>query len=236
MSDQQSIDPMSILGTVAIIGGTGKEGSGLALRWAAAGLDVVIGSREREKGERVAAELSARLGTLEKSLPIRGTGNLEAAQEGTIIVLSVPYAAHRATLEQIRPGVAGKIVIDVTVPLQPPKVSQVFVPEEGAASMQAQAFLGDQVEVVAAFQNVSAVHLAEHAHAVDCDVLVCGDSAEARSVAIRLARLAGMRGVHAGVLANAVAIESLTAVLIAINRYYKIKNAGIRITGLPEEA
>ena len=219
------------LGTVAVIGGTGAEGSGLALRWAAAGLDVIIGSRQREKGERVATELSEALGRN----AIRGMDNLGAAQAGDVVVLSVPYAAHRATLEQIKPGVAGKVLIDVTVPLKPPKVSRVYVPEEGAASVQAQAFLGEDVQVVAAFQNVSAVHLAHGGDPIDCDVLICGDTPAAREVAVDLARAAGLRGIHAGALANAVAIESLTAVLIAINRRYKIRNAGIRITGLPEQ-
>ena len=217
------------LGPIAVIGGTGKEGSGLALRWAAAGLDVIIGSRQREKGERVAAELNAQLGRE----ALRGTDNLGATQAGDVVVLSVPYAAHRATLEQIQAGTAGKVLVDVTVPLLPPKVSRAYVPEEGPASLQAQAFLGEDVQVVAAFQNVSAVHLAHRDEPVDCDVLVCGDKAEAREVAIQLAKAAGMRGIHAGVLANAVAVESLTPVLIAINRRYKIKNAGIRITGLP---
>jgi NADPH-dependent F420 reductase len=217
-------------GTIAVIGGTGKEGSGLALRWAAAGLDVIIGSRQREKGERVAAELNERLG----QDGIRGMDNLSAAEAGQVVVLSVPYAAHRDTLEQIAPGMAGKVLIDVTVPLNPPKVSQAYVPPEGPAAVQSQRFLGEDVQVVAAFQNVSAVHLADAHHAVDCDVLVCGDSAEAREVAVHLAEIAGMRGVHAGALANAVAVESLTPLLIAVNRRYKINNAGIRITGMPE--
>lgn len=221
----------SDLGTVAVIGGTGKEGSGLALRWAAAGLDVIIGSREREKGERVASELNQRLGRN----CIRGTDNLSATRAGQVVVLSVPYAAHRAILKQIKPALAGKVLIDVTVPLRPPKVSQAYVPEEGPAAVQAQALLGNDVQVVAAFQNVSATHLAHPGRPIDCDVLVCGDKAEAREVAIRLAEAAGMRGIHAGALVNAVAVESLTPVLIAINRYYKIKNAGIRVTGLPKE-
>lgn len=226
---ESSFDSVS-LDTVAVIGGTGKEGSGLALRWAAAGLDVIIGSRQREKGERVAAELNERLG----QEVIRGTDNLAAAEAGQVVVLSVPYAAHQDTLEQIAPAMAGKVLVDVTVPLLPPKVSQAYVPPEGPAAVQSQRFLGEGVQVVAAFQNVSAIHLAEDDHAVDCDVLVCGDSTEAREVAVRLAEAAGMRGVHAGALANAVAVESLTPLLIAINRRYKINNAGIRITGLPE--
>jgi NADPH-dependent F420 reductase len=218
------------LGTIAVIGGTGKEGSGLALRWAAAGLDVILGSRQHEKGARVADELNQRLGRE----AIRGTDNLSAAKAGQVVVLSVPYAAHRDTLEQIAPGMAGKVLVDVTVPLNPPKVSQAYVPPEGPAAVQSQSFLGEDVQVVAAFQNVSAVHLADAHHAVDCDVLVCGDSAEAREVAVQLSEAAGMRGVHAGALANAVAVESLTPLLIAINRRYKVNNAGIRITGLPE--
>lgn len=229
MNNEETNQGAAGLGTVAVIGGTGKEGSGLALRWAAAGLDVILGSRMAEKGERVAAELNALLGRE----AIRGTDNLGAAQAAVVVVLSVPYAAHQDTLEQIKPGLDGKVLIDVTVPLLPPKVSQVYLPTEGAASVQAQRFLGEAVQVVAAFQNVSASHLAHHDDPIDCDVLVCGDKAEARQVAVRLAEAAGMRGVHAGGLLNASAVESLTPVLIAINRAYKINNAGIKITGLP---
>jgi NADPH-dependent F420 reductase len=215
--------------TVAVIGGTGKEGPGLALRWAKARQhQVIIGSRQQEKAERVAAELNARLG---EDL-IRGMINPDAAQAADLVVLTVPYSAHPSTLESIRAGLTGKILVDVTVPLQPPKVSQVHLPAGGSATAEAQALLGDEVRVVAAFQNVGTAHLKDPDYPIDCDVLVCGDDQEAKAEAIVLAAAAGMRGLDAGPLQNAVVVEGLTAVLISINRRYKVKGAGIRITGL----
>jgi len=215
--------------TIAVIGGTGNEGPGLALRWARSGqYRVIIGSRQGEKAERVAAELNARLG---EEL-VRGMVNPDAAAAADIAVLTVPYSAHILTLESIRAGLSGKILVDVTVPLQPPKVSRVHIPPGGSATAEAQAILGDDVRVVAAFQNVGAAHLQDPDHAIDCDVLVCGDDKEARAEAIALAEAAGMRGLDAGPLQNAVVAEGLTAVLIAINKRYKVKKAGIRITGL----
>jgi NADPH-dependent F420 reductase len=225
--------------TVAVIGGTGNEGPGLALRWARSGrYRVIIGSRQLEKAERVAAELNARLG----SENIRGMANPEAAAAADLAVLTVPYSAHAATLESIRAGLAqraptgaGKILVDVTVPLQPPKVSRVYIPPGGSAAAEAQTLLGEAVRVVAAFQNVGAAHLADPEHVVACDVLICGDDKEAKAEAIDLAEAAGMRGLDAGPLANAVVVEGLTAVLIGINIRYKVKAAGIRITGLEND-
>jgi hypothetical protein len=215
--------------TIAVIGGTGHQGPGLALRWARSGrYQVIIGSRLAEKAERVAAELNARLGRD----VVRGLANPEAAAAADLAVLTVPYSAHTATLESLRDGLAGKILVDVTVPLQPPKVSHVYVPPAGSAAAEAQALLGDSVRVVAAFQNVSAAHLEDPDHPVDCDVLVCGDDKQAKAEAIALAEAAGMRGLDAGPLQNAVVVEGLTAVLIGINIRYKVKGAGIRITGL----
>ncbi|GAB4543235.1 MAG: NADPH-dependent F420 reductase [Anaerolineae bacterium] len=215
--------------TIAVIGGTGNEGPGLALRWARSGrYQVIIGSRQREKAERVAAELNARLG---EEL-VRGLPNPEAAAAADLVVLTVPYSAHLPTLESIRAGLAGKVLVDVTVPLQPPHVSRVHIPPGGSACAEAQALLGDQVRVVAAFQNVGAAHLSEPDHPIDCDVLVCGDDREAKAEAIALAEAAGMRGLDAGPLQNAVVVEGLTPVLIGINIRHKVKGAGIRITGL----
>jgi NADPH-dependent F420 reductase len=215
--------------TVAVIGGTGNEGPGLALRWAKSGrYHVIIGSRQQEKAERVAAELNARLG---QDL-IRGMVNPEAAAAADLAVLTVPYSAHIPTLKSIQAGLTGKILIDVTVPLQPPKVSHVYIPPGGSATAEAQALLGDAVRVVAAFQNVSATHLDDADHPIDCDVLVCGDDKEAKAEAITLAEAAGMRGLDAGPLQNAVVVEGLTSVLIGINIRNKVKGAGIRITGL----
>jgi NADPH-dependent F420 reductase len=215
--------------TIAVIGGTGKEGPGLALRWAKSRqYQVIIGSRQQEKAERVAAELNARLG---EDL-VRGMINPDAAEAADLVALTVPYSAHPPTLESIRSGLTGKILVDVTVPLQPPKVTRVHIPAGGSATAEAQALLGDDVRVVAAFQNIGTIHLRDPDQPIDCDVLVCGDDEEAKAEAIALAAAAGMRGLDAGPLQNAVVVEGLTAVLIGINRRYKVKGAGIRITGL----
>jgi NADPH-dependent F420 reductase len=217
--------------TIAVVGGTGHEGPGLALRWAMSGqYQVIIGSRQQEKAEGVAAELNRRLG---QNL-IRAMVNPEAAAAADLVVLTVPYSAHVPTLESIRTGLAGKVLVDVTVPLQPPRVTQVYIPPGGSAAVEAQNLLGEEVRVVAAFQNVSAAHLQDPEHPIECDVLVCGDDEAAKAEAISLAEAAGMRGVDAGSLQNAVAVEGLTATLIAINKRYKVKKAGIKITGLGE--
>src|SRR5688572_26961568 len=215
--------------TLAIIGGTGALGTGLSTRWALAGFPVVLGSRSREKAQAAAREIESGNG----APPVRGEDNAGAARAGDIVVIAVPFANHDATLDEIGDGVAGKIVVDAVVPLVPPKVSQVVLPPRGSAAQNAQDRLGARARVVAAFHNVAAAKLKE-GHAVDCDVLVFGDDREARDTVIALADALGTRGVDGGVLANAVAGETLTAVLIAINRRYKIPGAGIRITGLPD--
>lgn len=215
--------------TVAVLGGTGKEGSGLVLRWAHAGYRVLIGSRSAERAASKAAELNTILG---EDL-IRGLDNVDAATEADLVVLSVPYAAHEATLTAVKDAVQSKILVDVTVPLLPPKVRQVHIPEGKSACLEAQALLGDGVRVVAAFQNVGSPHLMDLAHPVNIDVLVCGDDADAKEDVIQLiGAIEGMRGVDAGPLANAVAAEALTPVLLYINKRYKVPGAGIRITGL----
>lgn len=214
---------------IGILGGTGKEGSGLGLRWAHAGHEVVIGSRERAKAERVAMELNRVLGCE----AVIGRENLEAARLGEVVVLTVPYAAHRATLESVREGLSGKVLVDVTVPLDPAAPRRVKLPPGGSAAVEGQQLLGAEVRVVAAFHNVSAEHLKALGHPIDCDVLVCGDDKAAKAIVIGLANDAGMRAFDAGPLVNAVVPESLTAVLININARFKIKDAGIRITGIP---
>jgi NADPH-dependent F420 reductase len=188
---------------------------------------VIIGSRQQEKAETAAAELNETLG----GGSIRGMANPDAAREAEIVVLTVPYSAHRPTLESVYDEVQGKILVDVTAPLQPP-VWTVTLPEGRSAAEEAQALLGENVRVVSAFQNVSHIHLRDLEHGVDCDVLVTGDDAEAKEEVITLVEAAGTRGVDAGPLANAVVAESLTALLIAVNRRYKVKSAGIRITGI----
>lgn len=215
---------------IAILGGTGKEGAGLGWRWAYVGHEVVIGSRTAEKAQEKATELNSRLPAHHSIL---GTDNNTAAQMAELIVLSVPYTAQKATLEGAKDALAGKLLVTVVVPLQPPKVSRVWIPPTGSAAQEAQQLLGEQTRVVAAFQNVSAEHLTNLEHQPDCDVLICGDKAEDRELVAQLAKDAGMRGVHAGPLQNAVVAEGLTAVLIAVNMRYKIKNAGIRLTGVP---
>lgn len=215
--------------TIAVLGGTGDEGPGLARRWAKSGYyNVIIGSRQAEKGERVAKELNEQLG---QDL-ITGMANADAAEAASICVLTVPYGGHKPTLTALKDILQGKILVDVTVPLKPPKVARVNVPAGGSAGQEAQAILGQGVRVVSAFQNVGAAHLAEDESHIDCDVLVCGDDKEAKAEAIALAQAAGMRGIDAGPLQNAVVVEGLTSVLIGINIRHKAKGAGIKITGI----
>ena len=216
------------LGVIAVIGGTGSEGSGFAMRWAQAGLDIIIGSRRAEKGRRVAAELRERLGDVK----LRGTSNPEAAKMADVVVLSVPYESQQAIIESIKPELAGKVLVTVVAPLLGEKKGRYAPAPGGSAAMEAQAQVGPETRVVAAFQNVSAHHLVDPDHQIDCDVLVCGNKRADRNIAIALAKAAGMRGVHAGALQNAAVAEGLTAVLISINAIYKTRNAGIRITGI----
>ena len=214
---------------IGILGGTGKEGSGLAYRWALAGHNVTIGSRDAAKAAAGAVELNQ---LLCGKATVRGSGN-DTAADADVIVLTVPFAAQMATAESVAAKLAGKIFVDVTVPLAPPKVDRVQLPNGESAVVALQRKLGPQVKVVSAFQNVSATHLKEPGHTVDCDVLVCGDDADAREVVVGLAHDAGLNAWHAGVLANSIAAEALTSVLIAINKRYKVAGSGIRITGVP---
>jgi len=219
--------------TIAILGGTGDEGMGLGFRWAAAGYPVVIGSRVAERAIATAVELTNQLGEVggDHAL-VSGADNVAATAQAEIVVLSVPYSAQEATLTAVQAELAGKLLISVVVPLQPPKVSHVWRPAAGSAAQEVQAQLGEGARVVAAFQNVSAHHLRDLDHVVECDVLVCGDRKEDKQVAIELAAAAGLRGVDAGPLVNASIAEGFTAVLIGINIRHKIKDAGIRITGI----
>ena len=217
--------------TIAVIGGTGAEGSGLAVRWAAAGYPVVIGSRSAEKAASAAMELSALLPPDRASLT--GATNADAAAQAEIVVLSVPYDAQVGTIEQVAAACQGKTVITVGVPLKPPKVSTVWHPPGGSAAQEAQAQLGEGVQVVAAFQNVAAGHLKDLSWQPNCDVLVTGDAKAAKQIAIDLAKAAGFVAIDAGPLANASVVEGLTAVLIGINARHKVQGSGIRLTGLP---
>ena len=215
---------------IAVLGGTGKEGSGLAYRWALKGHAVTLGSRDAAKAIVAAGELNT---LLAGKGAVQGAANADAASGAEIIVLAVPYAAQQPTALDVKDALNGKILIDVTVPLAPPKVDRVQLPNGESAVLALQRVLGESVKVVSAFQNVSATHLKDATHTVDCDVLVCGDDVGAREVVIGLAHDAGMRAWHAGVLANSIAAEALTSVLIAINKRYKVAGSGIRITGLP---
>jgi NADPH-dependent F420 reductase len=214
--------------TVAVLGGTGKEGSVLAMRWALHGYRVIIGSRDEGKAQARTAELNEQLG----GDYLVGMTNGEAAQQAVLVVLTVPYSAHQPTLESVAPYLEGKILIDVTVPVMPPKVRRVYIPEGKAAALEARALLPDSVRIVSAFQNVSHEKLNDPHSKVDCDILITGDDDDAKQEVVRLVEAAGMRGIDAGPLDNAVAAEALTPVLLFINRKYGVKGAGIRITGL----
>lgn len=213
---------------IAVIGGTGAEGRGLALRWAAAGHRVIIGSRDAAKAGEAAREIAATV----PDAKVEGDERLAAAQQAQVVVLAVPYAAQLETARLIAAALQGKILIDVTVPLVPPKVSTVQLPAGGSCVVKLQQELGEGVQVVSAFQNVSAHKLSDPSYAIACDVLVCADSKEARQRVIALAGDAGLRGINAGPLANSAAAEAMTSLLIWINRAYKIPDAGLAITGI----
>lgn len=215
---------------IAILGGTGKEGKGLAYRWAKAGYRILIGSRQEEKALAVAGELR---GMLDSSEQIEGMTNELAAGQADLVVITVPYAAHKAMCEQMREYVQGKIVIDVTVPLVPPKVTRVQMPAAGSATQEAQQIFGDGVQVIAAFQNISYEHLL-HGEESNCDVLVCGGNKASRQVALKLVNAAGLVGWDAGVIENSVVVEGMTSILIGLNKQFGIQSAGIRITGIPD--
>jgi NADPH-dependent F420 reductase len=208
---------------IAILGGTGDLGSGLAKLWLGAGYPVIIGSRSAQKAQDFARELGG---------GASGDDNRGAAQAAEIVMLAVPFSNHEATILDIKDAVLGKIVIDAVVPLVPPKVSTAQMPAGGSAAQIAQDLLGEGVRVVSAFHNVGASKLHDGERA-DCDVLVFGNDKEARDIVIALADVVATRGIDGGPLPNSVAAEALTSVLIGINRRYKIPGAGIRITGFP---
>lgn len=225
MTEQQD---SPLIKSIAVLGGTGKEGLALARRWALNGYKVIIGSRNQEKAEEAAQKLNEEVGGND----VDGFQNEDAAGKADIVVLSVPYSAHRATLESLKDKLQGKILIDVTVPMKPPNVSVVNIPEGFSAAQEAQTILGDNVKVVSAFQNVSYIKLKDPDADVACDVLVTGDDVGAKNEVIALAEAAGMKGIDAGSLENAIVAEALTSILIHVNKTYKIKHAGIRITGI----
>jgi NADPH-dependent F420 reductase len=212
--------------TIAILGGTGDLGTGLAIRWSKAGHRIVIGSRTLEKAKAAVAALHE----ISPETPADAMENKDAAAAGEVVVLTVPAEHQLSTLEHVRDELQGKILVDVTVPLVPPKVGTVQLPEEGSAGKRAQEFLGEDVRVVSAFQNIAAHLLQQDVH-IECDVLVAGNKKDARQQVIDLIEQAGMTGWHAGPIANAAAAEALTSILIQINRQGQISHAGIKIVG-----
>jgi len=222
MTDNSS----SSLPILAMLGGTGKEGPGLALRWASAGYTILIGSRQAEKALATAAELNEKLGADRVS----GMENSEAAREADICVLTVVQSAHQSALESLKDALQGKILVDATarVDFRDPKP-----PAPPAAARIAQEIVGPGVRVVAAFQNVPAHSLKKNlGQSLDADVLVCSDDQDAAKEVMRLAEAGGMRAYFAGGLDNAVVVEGLTSILISLNKYYGVKNASIGVTGI----
>ncbi len=215
--------------TIAILGGTGDLGTGLAIRWSKAGYKIIIGSRTLTKAQAAVADLEK----ISPTTPAAAMENADAAAEGDMVVLTVPAEHQISTLETVKSGLLGKILIDVTVPLVPPKVGTVQLPPEGSAGKRAQDFLGDDVQVVTAFQNVAA-HLLKEDVTIECDVLVAGNKRSARDKVIQLAQQAGMTGWHAGPIENSAAAEALTSVLIQINRRHDIAHSGLQIVGQSE--
>ena len=218
----------SILLTIAVLGGSGKEGKGLAYRWDKAGYRVLIGSRSSEKAIVASSEI---VQLLDGASSVVGMTNLEAVRNANVVVLTVPYSAHRETLEALKDDLIGKILIDVTVPLMPPTVTKVKMPPAGSAAQEAKQILGEKAEIAAAFHNISHEYLLQDKE-VQCDVLVTGTSKETRNDALKLVSAAGLTGWDAGPIENSVVLEGLTSVLININKRYGSSHAGIKITGV----
>ena len=217
---------MSEKETIAILGGTGDLGTGLAIRWSKAGHKMIIGSRTLEKAQNAVANLKK----ISPDTPADAMENGDAAVAGDIVVLTVPAEHQLSTLEGVKASLAGKILIDVTVPLIPPKVGTVQLPPAGSAGKRAQDLLGDDVMVVTAFQNIAAHLLQQDVH-IECDVLVAGNKKAARDKVMQLVEEAGMTGWHAGPIENSAAAEALTSILIQINRRHEISHSGIKIVG-----
>ena len=214
------------MATYSIIGGTGALGASLAKRLTLAGHEVWIGSRDAARGAAFAADLKAELGRGD----LHGDSYAGAATKAGVCFLTVPYAAHAETLDQVKDAVQGKIVVDTTVPLKPPKVGTVQLPPAGCAAVETAQALGEGVRVVSALQNIGAEKLRSDAP-IDADVLVTSDDAEAAEVVRGVLDEIGLRSWFVGPLANSAVAEALTSVLIQLNRRYKLGQAGIRITG-----
>ncbi|HEV8227585.1 MAG TPA: NADPH-dependent F420 reductase [Methylomirabilota bacterium] len=214
---------------IGILGGTGKEGAGLALRWALGGHEVIIGSRDAERARAKAAELSALTG----GAAVAGMSNLDAASAASVVVLTLPATGLAATLVPLKDACRGKVVISTVVPLTFGGGRLFTPPPQGSSAEEVQELLGAEARVVAAFHHIAAHELSATEHAIECDLLLCGGDAEAKKVVEELAHTMGLRAVDVGALTNAGPLEGITAVLATINRRYKLKNSGIKITGLP---
>lgn len=220
--------------TIAIVGGTGAEGLGLALRWARAGESVIIGSREAQKAREAAAQVAANAGA---GGHVDGADNAEAVARAGIVVLTIPFSAHATLLKKLRSSFqAGAILIDTTVPLAatvgglPTRTLGVW---QGSAAQQAAEMVPEGVSVAAAFQNVSAGLLTGEGP-VDSDVVVCTDDERARQATVELVeKIPGLRAINGGRLENARIVEQMTALILAINGKYKVRRTGVRFTGLP---
>ena len=218
--------PESTLPTIAILGGTGKEGPGLALRWAHAGYPIIIGSRQKEKAEATAAELNAQLGTTN----ITGMENHDAARQASICVLTVVATAHQEAIQSLKETLQGKVLVDATARVD---FRDPLPPSPPSAARMSQEHLGPQVRVVAAFQNVPAHILRKNLdEPLQSAVLVCADDLAAAQDVIRLAKAGGMQAFYAGGLDNAVVVEGMTALLISINKHYGVKTASIEVSGI----
>ena len=213
--------------SIAIVGGTGNLGTALALRLAAPGVRVVIGSREREKAKAVVE-------SLQSNAPrgrIEGESNQEAVKEAEFVVIAVPYEGHAKMIADLKGQVGGKTIINAVVPLQK---GRPFVPPAGSALLEAQTILGDEAPVIGALHNISALDL-QDVHAPLGDVLVCGDSAEAKEKVMEIIRRIGANPFDAGPAANTYVIEGITGVLIRLNRKYKSKHASVKVTGIDDK-
>ena len=209
---------------IGIFGGTGALGSALSKKWSKAGHQIIIGSRNADKAISVAEEINAEI----ENDNVTGSDLMETAKNCGIAVLAVHYFSHSETLNQIKPFLSGKILVDTTVPLSKP-VTKVNLPKHGCAALEAQTLLGEEVHVVSALQNIGS-HLVGSEEKIDAEVLVCGNSNDAVDEVITLIGDLGLQCWHAGSIENSAAAEALTSVLISINQKHKLKSSGIKIT------
>jgi len=215
--------------SLAVIGGTGSEGSAIAARFAKAGVRVLIGSRDAMKAQNTANIINTKFG----SNNVEGYSNREAAAKADVVLLSIPYDGMKPILEDLKTVVQGKIVINIASSLDPERKSRAKLNPKGSITAEVQEFFGQDTKVVAAFQNISPEQLEKFDSKIETDVLVCGGDKEAREAVVAMIRKTGIEAFDAGVLANAVVVETMTAVLIYTNIKYKMKGAGIRLVGVP---